>query len=134
MALVSNITKVITVPGENISVTIRKLNHKILKEAESIRRKEGVGFMREMGGELLKAIRESDKETVKKIQEATEDDITNYDRDTLLKRGIVLWDYPVEQGKLPEATDDLEESTAKFIAQAVFDFSRRETVAEAKND
>jgi hypothetical protein len=134
MALVSNITKVITVPGENISVTIRKLNHKILKEAEAIRRKEGVGFMREMGGELLKAIRESDKETVKKIQEATEDDITNYDRDVLLKRGIVLWDYPIEAGKLPEATDDLDEPTAKFIAQAIFDFSRRETTAEAKND
>lgn len=134
MALVSNITKIITIPGENINVTIRKLNHKILKEAETVRRREGVGFMKEMGGELLKAIRESDRETVKKIQEATEEDITNYDRDILLKRGIVLWDYPLELGKLPDATDDLEESTAKFIAEQIFQFSRRETAAEAKND
>ena len=134
MGLVSNITKVITIPHENIDVTIRKLSHKVLKEAETARRKEGVGFMREMGGELLKAIRESDDQTVKKIQDAAEADITNYDRDVLLKRGIVLWGYPLELGKLPEATDDLEEATAKFIADEIFQFSRNETKAEAKND
>lgn len=133
MALVSNITKEITVPGEDVKVVIRKLSHKALKDAAKKRQSEGVGFMREMGGELLKALRDADTEKIKKIQDAQEADITNYDRDSLLKSGIVSWTYPEPLGKENQATDDLDEATAKFLGNAIFEFSRPESAVEAKN-
>lgn len=130
MALVSNITKTVMIEEEGISVTIRKLNHTQLRKAARARQSEGVGFMRELGGELLKALREADTEKIKNIQNAQEADITNYDRDVLLKEGIVNWDYDAE---LPEGTDALDEATAKFLAEQVFEFSRPANKAEVKN-
>lgn len=129
MALASA-TKTIQVPGEEINVTIRRLNHTQLRAAAKARQSEGVGFMKEMGGELIKALKDADTEKIKQIQDQQEADITNYDRDLLLKLSITDWDYPV---KLPDGTDELEEATAKFLAQTIFDYSRPETKAEAKN-
>ena len=135
MALVTNITKTLEVPGETETVVIRKLSHTQLKAAARARQSEGVGFMREMGGELLKALRESDTATVKRIQETQEADINNYDRDTLLKLGVVSWSYPlppvVEGG--PNGLDQQDEPTAKWLAEQIFAYSRPETKVEAKN-
>lgn len=129
MALASA-TKEIQVPGEEITAVIRRLNHTQLRAAAKARQSEGVGFMREMGGELIKALKDADTEKIKQIQNQQEADISNYDRDTLLKEGIITWTYPV---KLPQGTDELDEPTAKFFAEEIFNFSRTETKAEAKN-
>jgi hypothetical protein len=135
MALVTNITKTVSIPGEEETAVIRKLSHTQLKQAAKARQSEGVGFMREMGGELLKALRDADTDKIKKIQDAQEADVTNYDRDTLLRFGVVSWSYPVK----PTAEvglnglDELDEPTAKFLAQQIFEFSRPDTKAEAKN-
>lgn len=137
MALVTNITKEITIPGEDVQVVIRKLSHVQLKESARVRQSEGVGFMREMGGELLKALKDADTATVKKIQDTQEADVTNYDRSCLLQFGIASWGYDVP----PVATtkdgvngiDQLDEPTAKFLAEQIFNFSRPETKAEVKN-
>lgn len=135
MALVTNITKTIPVPGEEESVIIRKLSHKQLKEAARVRQSEGVGFMKEMGGELLKALRDADGEKIKKIQDAQEADVTNYDRDTLLRWGVVSWTYPVKPlvDVGTNGLDELDEPTAKYLAEQIFEFSRPETKTEAKN-
>lgn len=130
MALVHNITKTVEIPGEEHSALIRKLSHKQLRQAAKVRQSEGVGFMKEMGGELLKALREEDTKTVKKITDTQEATISNYDRDTLLKEGISTWTYPAE---LPDGTDFLDEPTAKFLAEQIFEFSRPENPTEAKN-
>lgn len=131
MALVRNITKSVDIPGETgEAATIRKLNHKILKTAAKARQSEGVGFMREVGGELLKALKDEDEDKLKKIQDKQESNVNNYDRDILLKEGIVAWTY---EGKLPQDTDDLDENTAKFLAEQILEFSRGETKEEAKN-
>lgn len=132
MALVRNITRSVDIPNESETAVIRKLSHKQLKQASKTRQSEGVGFMREMGGELLKALKDADTEKVKKIQDAQEADVTNYDRDTLLKQGLASWSY--KDAALPDATDDLDEPTAKFLAEQIFEFSRPETKVEAKND
>ena len=136
MGLVTNITKSVSIPNEDATAVIRKLSHTQLKQAAKIRQSEGVGFMKEMGGELLKALRDADTTQVKKIQEAQAADITNYDRDTLLRFGVVSWSYPVK----PIADvglnglDELDEPTAKFLAEAIFEFSRPDTKEEAKNE
>lgn len=134
MALVTNITKTITIPDEDQSVVIKKLSHTQLKSAAKARQSEGVGFMREMGGELLKALKDEDNAKIERIQEAQEASLLNYQRETLLRLGIISWTYEQPLGKDNEATDDLDEPTAKFLAKEIFDFSRPETRAEAKND
>ena len=140
MALVTNITKEVQIPNETETATIRKLSHTQLKEASKARQSEGVGFMREMGGELLKALREADTDKIKKIQDAQESDVTNYDRDTLLRHGVVSWSYSIPPISLSEekgvgnGLDQLDEATAKFLAEQIFDFSRPETKSERKND
>lgn len=130
MALVYNIVKTIEIPNESVSVVIRKLSHMELKQAAKARQSEGVGFMRELGGELMKSLRDADVGAVKRIQETQQADINTYDRDLLLKTGIVSWTY---DAKLPGATDFLDESTAKFLSEQIFDFSRPEDKTEAKN-
>lgn len=139
MAQVTGITKTIEVPNEDVTVIIRKLSHTNLKTAARARQSEGVGFMKEMGGELLKALREADTEKIKKIQESQEADVSNYDRDTLLRLGVVSWTYPippigVKESGVSNGLDELDEPTAKFIAEQIFEFSRPETKVEAKND
>ncbi len=147
MALVSKITKNVDIPNEDHTATIRKLSHVQLKMARKARQSEGVGFMREMGGELLKALRETNPDTdelknkMKKIQDAQESDISNYDRDTLLLFGVVSWSYdvaPIGPGSQDGTVraiglDDLDEPTAKFLAEEIFNFSRPETKEEVKN-
>jgi hypothetical protein len=138
MALVTNITKTVEIPGEDVQVVIRKLSHKQLRQAQKARQSEGVGFMREMGGELLKALKDEDtsaaNDKIKKLQDMQEADVTNYDRDSLLKFGIVSWTYEEKLGKNNESTDNLDEPSAKFLAEEIFQFSRPETKTEAKND
>lgn len=138
MALVSNITQKIQIPNEEHTAVIRKLSHTQLRAAAKARQSEGVDFMKQMGGELMKALREADTDTVKKIQQAQEADITNYDRDTLLRFGVVSWSYDVPPVSLSpngvgNGLDDLDEPTAKFLAEQIFEFSRPDTSVEAKN-
>jgi len=138
VGLVTNITKKVDIPGEPESAEIRKLSHTQLKAAAKARQSEGVDFMRQLGGELMKAMQDSDTEKVKKLQNAQEADISNYDRDTLLREGIVSWTYDVPPRAIngsgvTDGIDQLDEPTAKFLAEEIFKFSRPETVAEAKN-
>jgi len=138
MAQVTNVTKEVQIPNEKETAVIRKLSHKQLKDAAKARQSEGVGFMREMGGELLKALKDADVDKVKKIQDAQEADVSNYDRDVLLKFGVVSWTYPIAPMSLTadgvgNGLDELDEPTAKFLAQEIFEYSRPETKAEAKN-
>lgn len=156
MALVTNVTKMVEIPGEEDSAVIRKLSHKQLKEAAKARQSEGVGFMREMGGELLKALRDDDRDKLKQMQETQEAMIDSYDRDTLLRKGIVSWTYPIPpvyerdqagnavpmngkkieppDEKLVDGVDQLDEPAAKFLAEQIFEFSRPQTKAESKKD
>jgi len=139
MALVTNVTKEVQIPGEDETAVIRKLSHVQLKTASKARQSEGVGFMRELGAELMKALREADTQTVKNIQETTEADISNYDRDTLLRLGVVSWSYSVppiglEKTGVSNGLDELDEPTAKFLATEIFEFSRPQTSEEIKKE
>lgn len=130
MALVTGITKTVEIPKEQESAVIRKLSHRQLKEAAKARQSEGISFMKEIGAELMKALQDGDDEKLKKLEEAQQANINNYDRDTLLSLGVVSWTYKAE---LPKALEDLDEATAKFLAAEIFALSRPETAAEAKN-
>ena len=136
MGLVTGVVKTVEIPhDEGQSAVIKKLSHKKLKEAARERQREGVSFMKEIGAELMKALREGDAQQIKKIEDAQLANVNNYDRDTLLKLGIESWTYSADEQGIPAACDALDEETAAFLAEAVFGcrFSRPETEAQAKN-
>ena len=121
--------KVINVPHEpETEVTIKALSWKKLKDAQRAQQTEGIEFMRAVGAELLKALREGDADKVKSIEQQQEANITSYDRSTLLTKGLVSWTYDIEVS--PESIEELDEKTAAFLAQAIFDFSRGDTENE----
>ena len=130
MGLVTGITKVMELPDGKI--TIRKLNHKKLREASKRQQSEGIGFMREVGPELMKALRSEDAAGVDRIQRTQEAALSNYDRDTLLQMGIVSWTYQpqITDSNRVEIINDLDEPTAVAISEAVFHFSRPENSVE----
>tara|TARA_R110000824_G_scaffold1386_10_gene7088 strand:+ start:2294 stop:2719 length:426 start_codon:yes stop_codon:yes gene_type:complete len=131
MGLVTGITKAVELPdGEAI---IRKLNHKKLKEASRRQQMEGIGFMREIGPELMKALRSEDAAGVDRIQRTQEAALSNYDRDSLLQMGVVSWTYdpPITDSNRVEILNDLDEPTAILLSESIFRFSRPETEQEA---
>ena len=131
MGLVTGITRKVVLPdGE---ATIRKLNHKKLKEASRRQQIEGIGFMREVGPELMKALRSEDAASVDRIQRTQEAALSNYDRDTLLQMGVVSWSYDpqITDSNRVEVLNDLDEPTAILLSEFIFRFSRPETEQEA---
>lgn len=128
--IVTNVTKDVQIPHEpGESATIRRLSHRQLRQAAKAREKEGIGWLREVGPELVKALRDGDAAGIQKIEEAQAANVNNYDRDQLLAAGLVAWTYP----EPVTAIADLDEDTAAFLAQAIFDFARKRTAAETKN-
>tara|TARA_R110000824_G_scaffold185016_8_gene365946 strand:+ start:2933 stop:3358 length:426 start_codon:yes stop_codon:yes gene_type:complete len=134
MGLVTGITK--TVKLSDGEAVIRKLNHKKLKEASKRQQMEGIGWMREVGPELMKALRSEDAAGVDRIQRTTEAAVTSYDRDSLLQMGVISWSYdpPITDSNRVEILNDLDEPTAILLSEAVFRFSRPESEQEAGED
>jgi hypothetical protein len=129
--IVTNITKTVELPHEpGESITIRKLSGSQLGAAAKRKMSDGIALMREIGAELVKALREGDTATVKRIEDAQAANVNNYDRDMLLADGVSAWSYPVP---VAESLSLLDEDTAAFAAEQIFEFSRRRTAAEAKN-
>ena len=136
MGLVIGITKSVDLPldaGE--SAVIRKLSHRKLAEAATKQQSQGIGFMRELGGELMQALRNEDADKLDRIQKTQEASLSNYHRDTLLEKGVVSWTLVPGIGDTnrTDVLGELDEPTAAFLAEQIFEFSRPETEDEAGN-
>lgn len=134
MGLVIGQTTTVRLPNdEGESAVIRKLSHRKLSEAAAAQQSQGIGFMREIGGELMQALRNADTEKINKIQKSQEASLGNYHRDTLLEKGVVSWtlEPAITDVNRVEVLGELDEPTASFLAQAIFNYSRPETPAEA---
>tara|TARA_R110000824_G_scaffold14098_2_gene60450 strand:+ start:2414 stop:2848 length:435 start_codon:yes stop_codon:yes gene_type:complete len=134
MGLVIGVTKKIDLPydaGE--SAVVRKLSHRKLAEAATKQQSQGIGFMREVGAELMQALRNEDSGKLDRMQKTQEASITNYDRDTILEKGIVSWTLTPGIGDTNrvDVIGELDEPTAAFLAQEIFEFSRPESEQEA---
>ena len=134
MGLVIGHTKSIdlpTDPGE--SAVIRKLSHRKLADAAAAQQSQGIGFMREIGGELMQALRNADTDKIDKIQKSQEASVSNYHRDSLLEKGVVSWTLSpaITDANRVEVLGELDEPTAAFLALEIFTFSRPETPDEA---
>lgn len=134
MGLVIGVTKKIDLPHDaGESAVIRKLSHRKLAEAATKQQSQGIGFMREVGAELMQALRNEDSGKLDRLQKTQEASITNYDRDTILEKGIVSWtlDPAISDSNRTEIIGELDEPTAAFLAEEIFEFSRPETGEEA---
>jgi len=137
MGLVIGVTKKIELPSPDVgeSAVIRKLSHRKLAEAALKQQSQGIGFMREVGADLMSALRDADAAKLDRIQRTQEASLSNYHRDTILEKGIVSWTLQPGIGDTnrTEVIGELDEPTAAFLAQEIFDFSRPETEDEAGN-
>ncbi len=134
MGLVIGITKNVDLPyDEGESAVIRKLSHRKLADAAAKQQSQGIGFMRELGAELLQALKNEDAQKIDRLQKTQEASLSNYHRDTILERGIVSWTLTPGIGDTnrSEVIGELDEPTAAFLAERIFEFSRPETEDEA---
>ena len=137
MGLVIGITRSVDLPNDDgESAVIRKLSHRKLAEASSKQQSQGIGFMRELGAELMKALKNEDSQKIDRLQKTQEASLSNYHRDTILEKGIVSWTLTPGIGDTnrSEVIGELDEPTAAFLAEAIFTFSRPETEDEAGNE
>jgi len=136
MGLVIGVTTTVQLPHDaGESAVIRKLSHRKLSEAAQKQQSTGIGFMREIGPELMAALRAEDTDKIDRIQKTQEATLSNYHRDSLLEKGIVSWtlEPALTDKNRSETVGELDEPTAAFLAEAIFEFSRPDTEAEAGN-
>jgi tRNA U34 2-thiouridine synthase MnmA/TrmU len=137
MGLVIGMTRSVDLPDdEGESAVIRKLSHRKLAEAATKQQSQGIGFMRELGAELMKALKNEDSQKIDRLQKTQEASLSNYHRDTILEKGVVSWTLTPGIGDTnrTEVLGELDEPTAAFLAEQIFQFSRPETEDEAGNE
>ena len=136
MGLVLGHTKTVELPApdDGQTVVIRKLSHRKMQAAASTQQEKGIGFMKSLGAELMTALRDVDSDKLQKLEAVQAATLSNYDRDTLLEKGIVSWSFEpaLDDSNRSEVIGELDEPTAQFIAEAVFDYSRPPSESEAK--
>jgi hypothetical protein len=125
MALVTGLTKTISLP-DGKDAQIRKLSWKQLKEAAKVRSVENIEGMKAIGSELLRMFRESQTATeaadkASEFSKAMADKAETYDRETVLKHGLVS----IGGFEIADADRDLlDEPSAAAIHDSVVAFSR----------
>ena len=136
MGLVLGHTKTIDLPApdDGQSVVIRKLSHRKMQEAATTQQSRGIGFMKSLGAELMTALRDADADKLDQLERTQAATLSSYDRDTLLEKGIVSWSFDpaLDDSNRSEVIGELDEPTAQFIAEAVFDYSRPPNETESK--
>ena len=122
-------------PDSGETVTIRKLSHRKLADAAAKKQQQGIGFMKELGGELMQALRSEDTDKLDRIQRHQEASVSNYDRDIILERGVVSWTLApaISDSNRSEVIGELDEPTAEWLAEKIFEFSRPPSEGELKN-
>jgi hypothetical protein len=136
MGLVIGITRSVDLPNDDgESAVIRKLSHRKLAEAATKQQSQGIGFMRELGAELMQALKNEDSQKIERLQKTQEASLSNYHRDTILEKGVVSWTLTPGIGDTnrSEVLGELDEPTAAFLAEQIFQFSRPETEDEVGN-
>ena len=136
MGLVLGHTKTIDLPApdDGQSVVIRKLSYRKLQAAASTQQEKGIGFMKSLGAELMTALRDADTDKLDKIEAVQAATLSSYDRDTLLEKGSVSWSFEpaLADNIRSEVIGELDEPTAQFIAEEIFEYSRPPSESEAK--
>ncbi len=108
--------------GVIVDVTVRKLNHRALREASESMQATAIRKSRDAGGELVKAFRDmrpaaSDSPDIVALRTAR---YAAYDRDIVLTNGVMKWTSDVD---LKGGLADLDEQSAEKLHEAILDLS-----------
>lgn len=119
MAVVKGITFTETIPHEpENSMTFRRLSWKQLEKAAEIRRKKILNDY----GEFMDKIPQG--------ATSSGEDLEQYDKDEILKNGIVSWTYPEEVS--PENIELLDEETADWAYKILTEAHKPKDTARKK--
>ena len=120
-------------------VEIRRLSWTQLEEALRVRVKRAADTIQGFGGSFVNAVVEARTEIEKTAAESSDSvakekesspEVDDYDLGLMLEYGIVAWSY--EQEVTPELTRELDQTTAEFLREKIFEFNVG-TKEEAKN-
>jgi len=126
MALVSKITKKIDVPHEPGEwFEIKKLSWRQLEKAENINLEKTLKQFKDVDPGLMQGFAQGDDQE-KKAKAGTD-----YDRATILQKGIKAWSYDAEVNA--ENIDDLDEQTAEWAMNEIMEFTKPRSEDERKN-
>lgn len=143
MALVDPIPRKFPVPHEpNEWFELRRLSWKQLKLARKKQEEADREDMKALGAEFVavmmhQAHDETDDqhdariERAKRVIDKRQWDVDQFDRETLLMKGIALWSYGQPVGA--DTIEQLDEVTADWAARQLIELSRPLTEAEQKN-
>ena len=125
MAIVTNVIKRAEIPHEPGEwMELKKLSYRQLEKAGEIASDKAMKQMKGLGGELIKSLREFGKEQ-------QSDPNKKYDRDAVLKCGIVKWSYSEEVKD--ENIEALDEETALWAFNEILSFNNPRTEEQTKN-
>lgn len=122
----SQTTKVVEFPDG--AVTIQKLSWRSLEKARQARASDQAAGLRNIGGDILKALRSEAIEDLSKqlkAKSASADErrlarYADFDRGTLLQSGIKAWTYGEVK---PELIEQLPEEDAERLHHEILDLS-----------
>jgi hypothetical protein len=118
-------------PGHHMM--LRKPAGRVVQEARKLMDAEGRRGVRDFGAEIVKAFMDDRDEDaavakVRKLQKQSEYDTDNFDRETMLRSGIVGWSYTDLEGKpikvTPEGIAELDEQTAQWALECLVEMIR----------
>lgn len=142
MALVNPIPVKVDIPHEPGQwCEFRRLSWKQLKEARKKNEAESREEAKALGAELFGALMRSsgdDKddaakaERLERIAAERKWRPDQFDRDTVLTKGLVAWSYDVPLGN--DAIGQLDEQTAEWAAHQIIEMSRPITEDQQKNE
>lgn len=120
--------------GKTVEVTLVKLPHRVLREARLIAQRESSQNLKDMGGDIARALFKPNEEDAKKLEEAKKRvkakpdyeaakklRYTTYDRVTILQHGIKSWTRPEDIND--DSRDALDEETAQLFHEKILDLS-----------
>lgn len=112
----------VTHQGQTYTVTIQKLSAKSLGTARLNRSIEMSRQMKEMGGDIFKAMQEIQEDKEGTADSKRRAHYAAYDTDTILQQGIHSWTIPGVE-KSAKNIERLDLNTAKTLKEKIIDLS-----------
>jgi hypothetical protein len=116
----SYVTRVVPLPFDDPhTVTIQKLSGKALQAARQAQIAASMQLVQAMGGAAIG--RELAEVPPEAVAAAQTDPARQYDRPTVLAKGVKAWTYP--DPPTPDRLDDLDEQAADFVFRAILELT-----------